>query len=289
MTASHGIGRTQLPTMRPAAARLALAAAVLTVSLAPASGSGRPEMEQQMRAARMRVEVVASYPHDRGAFTQGLVLEKGRLYESTGLVGRSSLREVELTTGRVIRRVDVPPPLFAEGLAAVDGRLVQLTWQNGRALVYDARTFTRVGEFSYRGEGWGLCHDGRELVMSDGSATLTFRRPSDFSIVRTLEVTMDGQPLDQLNELECVDGDVYANVWMEEIIVRIDGRTGRVTERIDASNLLSPLERHGVDVMNGIAYDPDDGTFLVTGKLWPRLFRVRVVKSGGRVESGAGW
>jgi glutamine cyclotransferase len=275
--------------MRPAAARLALAAAVLTVSLAPASGSGRPEMEQQMRAARMRVEVVASYPHDRGAFTQGLVLEKGRLYESTGLVGRSSLREVELTTGRVIRRVDVPPPLFAEGLAAVDGRLVQLTWQNGRALVYDARTFTRVGEFSYRGEGWGLCHDGRELVMSDGSATLTFRRPSDFSIVRTLEVTMDGQPLDQLNELECVDGDVYANVWMEEIIVRIDGRTGRVTERIDASNLLSPLERHGVDVMNGIAYDPDDGTFLVTGKLWPRLFRVRVVKSGGRVESGAGW
>lgn len=283
MKASRGVGRTWLPGARRASGGRALVAAVLTVSLAPVSGGGRTEMEQQTRAARMRVEVVASYPHDRGAFTQGLVLENGRLYESTGLVGRSSLREVELTTGRVIRRVDVPPPLFAEGLAALDGRLVQLTWQNGRALVYDTRTFARVGEFAYRGEGWGLCHDGQELVMSDGSATLTFRRPGDFSIVRTLEVTMDGQPLDQLNELECVDGDVYANVWMEEFIVRIDGRTGRVKERIDASNLLSPLERHGVDVMNGIAYDPDDGTFLVTGKLWPRVFRVRVVKSG------AGW
>lgn len=242
-------------------------------------------------AQRMRVEVVRSYPHDRTAFTQGLVFDRGKLFESTGLVGQSSLREVEVATGRVIRRLAVPPPIFAEGLALVGDRLIQLTWQNGRALVYDARTFDRRGEFSYTGEGWGLCHNGHELVMSDGSSTLTFRRPSDFSVVRTLAVTLDGQRLDQLNELECVDGDIYANVWMREMIVRIDAKSGRVTHRIDAQNLLSPVERQGVDVMNGIAYDPGDRTFLITGKLWPKMFRVRFVPaaSGGQAARRIGF
>jgi glutaminyl-peptide cyclotransferase len=229
-------------------------------------------------AERLTVQVVRSYPHDRAAFTQGLVLHQGKLLESTGLVGKSSLREVELTTGRVIRKVDVPPPVFAEGLALVGNTLVQLTWQSGKALLYDARTFARAGEFTYRGEGWGLCTAGSELVMSDGSANLTFRRARDFSIVRTVGVTMDGQRLDQLNELECVGSDVYANVWMRDLIVRIDSKSGRVTERIDAPNLLSPLERQGADVMNGIAYDPSDRTFLITGKLWPKLFRVKFAK-----------
>jgi glutaminyl-peptide cyclotransferase len=230
------------------------------------------------RPTELRVQVVRSYPHDRGAFTQGLLLDGGKLFESTGQVGTSSLREVEVTTGRVIRKVDVPPPIFAEGLAVVGDTLIQLTWQNGRALTYDKRTFARAGEFTYKGEGWGLCTAGQELVMSDGSSNLTFRRPKDFTVIRTLGVTMEGKPLEQLNELECVGSSVYANVWMRDLIVRIDAKSGHVTERIDAANLLSPIERNGTDVLNGIAFDPSDQTFLITGKLWPKLFRVRFVK-----------
>lgn len=229
-------------------------------------------------AERRRVQVIRSYPHDRAAFTQGLLLDNGKLFESTGQVGQSSLREVELATGRVIRKVDVPPPVFAEGLTLTGDNLIQLTWQNGRALVYDKRTFARAGEFNYKGEGWGLCTSGQTLIMSDGSSNLTFRRSRDFSVIRTLAVTLDGQRLEHLNELECVGSDVYANVWMQDLIVRIDQTSGRVSERIEAPNLLSPIERRGVDVLNGIAYDPKDQTFLITGKLWPKLFRVRFVQ-----------
>jgi glutaminyl-peptide cyclotransferase len=230
---------------------------------------------------RLRVQVVRTYPHDRAAFTQGLLIDGGKLFESTGLVGQSSLREVELATGRVIRKVDVPAPVFAEGLALAGDNLIQLTWQNGRALIYNKHTFARAGEYSYRGEGWGLCNINSQLVMSDGSSRLTFRRAKDFGVDRVLNVTMDGQPLEQLNELECVDGAVYANVWQRDLIVRIDAATGRVTQHIDAPNLLSPIERQGVDVLNGIAYDPADQTFLITGKLWPKLFRVKFVKAAG--------
>jgi glutamine cyclotransferase len=244
---------------------------------------GMPLMADQtaskaIQVERLRVQVVRSYPHDRTAFTQGLLLDGGKLFESTGLVGKSTLREVELATGRVIRKINVPPPIFAEGLSLVGDQLIQLTWQNGRALVYDKRTFARVNEFTYKGEGWGLCTAGKQLVMSDGSSSLTFRRPADFSITRTLAVTMDGRRLEQLNELECVGPDIYANVWMSDMIVRIDAKSGRVTQRIEAPNLLSPIERDGVDVLNGIAYDPADQTFLITGKLWPKLFRVRFIK-----------
>ena len=240
--------------------------------------AARPGAPLPPTAERMATLIVRSYPHDRVAFTQGLLLDGGRLFESTGLVGRSSLREVELETGRVIRKVDVPPPIFAEGLALVGDRLIQLTWQNGRALVYNRKTLAKQGELTYRGEGWGLCRDGAMLVMSDGSSTLTVRRPDDFGIARSVAVTLDGQPLDRLNELECVDGAVYANVWMRDLIVRVDMSSGRVTHRIDAGNLLSPLERQNPDqVLNGIAYDPSDQTFLITGKLWPKLFRVRFV------------
>jgi glutaminyl-peptide cyclotransferase len=253
-------------------------AAVILGTTVLADQSGPAQKAVAPPAQRLRVEVVRSYPHDRSAFTQGLLLDGGTLFESTGLVGQSSLREVELATGRVIRKVSVPAPVFAEGLALAGDRLIQLTWQNGRALLYDRRSFARQGEFQYRGEGWGLCNAGKELVMSDGSATLTFRKADDFSVARTLLVTLDGQPLDQLNELECVDGAIYANVWMRDLIVRIDPASGRVTDRIDAPNLLSPVERQGVDVMNGIAYDPSDKTFLITGKLWPKLFRVRFIK-----------
>jgi glutaminyl-peptide cyclotransferase len=234
--------------------------------------------EQAKPVERLRVEVVRSYPHDRAAFTQGLLLDNGVLYESTGLVGRSSLRQVELTTGRVIKRIEVPPPVFAEGLALVGERLYQLSWQNNKAFTYNRRTFARESEFTYQGEGWGLCYNGKELVMSNGSAELTFRKPSDFSIVRTVRVTMNGVALPQLNELEWVDGAVFANLWTQDVIVRIDPATGYVTARIEAPNLLSPMERQPDAVLNGIAYDPSDKTFLITGKLWPKLFRVRFVR-----------
>jgi glutaminyl-peptide cyclotransferase len=234
--------------------------------------------EQAKPVERLRVEVVRSYPHDRAAFTQGLLLDNGVLYESTGLVGRSSLRQVELATGRVIKRIEVPPPVFAEGLALVGDRLYQLSWQNNKAFTYNRRTFARESEFTYQGEGWGLCYNGKELVMSNGSAELIFRKPSDFSIVRTARVTMNGMPLPQLNELECVDGAVYANLWTQDVIVRIDPATGYVIARIEAPNLLSPMERQPDAVLNGIAYDPSDKTFLITGKLWPKLFRVRFVR-----------
>jgi glutamine cyclotransferase len=247
----------------------ALVLALAALSLAPMSAQPQPA------PAALKVQVIRSYPHDRNAFTQGLVWRDGVLYESTGLVGRSSLRKVDLATGAVTQQSAVPPPYFAEGIADVGNRLFQLTWQHGRVFVYDRSTFNRVGEFAYEGEGWGLCHDGRSLVMSNGSDVLTERDPQTFALRRSIKVTQAGRPLDRLNELECVDGQIYANVWTTETIVRIDPKTGRVTARIDASGLLQPAERMGIDVLNGIAYDPADKTFLITGKLWPRLFRVR--------------
>lgn len=253
-------------------------ALILGLGAAPLVGLAPPALVRaQARPTALRLQVIRSYPHDPSAFTQGLVLHQGLLYESTGLVGRSSLRQVDVATGRVLRKIDVAAPIFAEGLALVDDRLFQLTWQHGRVLVYARGTFARVGEFSYTGEGWGLCYDGRLLVMSNGTETLTFRDPKDFSVKRTVAVTQGGRPPGRLNELECVDGAIYANVWTTDTIVRIDPATGAVTARIDASGLLTPSERAGVDVLNGIAYDPSDRTFLITGKLWPRLFRVRFV------------
>lgn len=228
----------------------------------------------------LRVEVVASYPHDPRAFTQGLVLHAGTLYESTGLLRRSSLREVELVTGRVRRQVDLAPHQFGEGLAWARGELVQLTWQNGQALRWDPETFAARGEWTYDGEGWGLCFDGTHLVQSDGSHRLVFRDPQTFAPVRTVAVTENGQPLRDLNELECVGDTVYANVWLTDRIVGIAAVSGVVRADIDARGLLSDAERRAAGrdaILNGIAHDPADGTFLLTGKLWPKLFRVRFV------------
>ena len=240
--------------------------------------TGVPATEQRLTAERLRVQVLQTYPHDPGAFTQGLVLTGGRLFESTGLEGRSSLREVEVATGRVLRRLDVPSPVFAEGLALVGTRLFQITWKHETVYTYDRDTFKKGPSFPYAGEGWGLCHDGRDLVMSDGSARLTFRGPETFRQVREVTVRDEGRPVEQLNELECVGPYVYANIWMTDRIVRVDPKSGVVTATIDASGLLNPAERFGTDVLNGIAYDPSSDTFLVTGKLWPKLFRVKFVK-----------
>lgn len=238
------------------------------------STTAAPSPTSPPAPARLVPRVVAAYPHDREAFTQGLLWHAGALYESTGLYGRSTLRRVALVTGAVERRVDLPPRLFGEGLARVGDRLVQLTWQEEVALVWDLATFAGRAEHRYAGEGWGLCYDGRRLVRSDGSDRLTLHDPESFATLGELAVTVDGRPAALLNELECVDGVVWANVLGSDDILRIDGASGRATAVVDASRLLSPLERGGADVLNGIAHRPETGTFLLTGKLWPKLFEV---------------
>ncbi len=244
------------------------------VAAAAASASDAPE--------RLKVKVLSTRPHDPEAFTQGLVLQGGTLYESTGLYGKSSLREVDPKTGAVRRKVAVPAEYFAEGLALVDDRLLQITWKEEKTLVYNRADFKPAGEFRYDGEGWGLCSDGARLVMSDGSNRLTFRDPKTFAVLSILDVTLAGKPANQLNELECVDGAIYANVWQTDDILRIDPRDGRVTAVVDASGLLTPEERGKTDVLNGIAWNPETRTFLITGKLWPKMFEVQFVPAASK-------
>lgn len=253
-----------------------------------ASGGERHSLSAPTRpvvARHLRARVIESRHHDTSAFTQGLLLHAGGLYESTGLYGHSELRELDPKSGAVRRKVTMPRELFAEGLALVGDELIQLTWREHVALVYDRATFQKRREFSYRGEGWGLCYDGRRLVMSDGSAFLTFRDPHTFAVQSDVQVTIDGEPQDNLNELECVSRRganganaerVYANVWGSDQIVEIDPSTGAVTAVIDASGLISQdeLERAHADVLNGIAYDRGTDHFLITGKQWPALFEV---------------
>ena len=257
---------------------LGLASLVAVLSCACANKSA-PSSAPAPAVQELTVQVVNSYPHDHAAFTQGLLYADGKLYESTGLVGQSSLRRVDLDSGRVENQVPIDAPIFAEGLALAGDNLFQLSWQNGRAFVYRKATFARVGEYAYPGEGWGLTFDaqGRRLIMSDGSAHLSFRDPGNFAAQGGIDVTRAGQPVRNLNELEWADGQIYANVWMTDVIVRIDPGTGAVTGWIDAAGLLSREERIGTDVLNGIAYAPTRGTFFITGKLWPRLFEVKFV------------
>lgn len=231
-------------------------------------------------AAGALVGVVARYPHDPAAYTQGLLLDGGALYESVGHYGRSELRRVDPATGGVLGRAALDPRFFGEGLALLKGRLYQLTWLEGRVLVYDAATLARVGEFPLPTEGWGLTTDGARLVASDGSDVLRFYEPESFRELGRVSVTENGQPLSRLNELEWVGGSILANVYGQDRLVVIAPATGRVTASIDLSFLRQRLgpERgpEPPEVLNGVAYDPSDGTLLVTGKYWPNLFRVKV-------------
>jgi glutamine cyclotransferase len=229
--------------------------------------------------AAFRLKVVRVHPHDPRAFTQGLLYIDGWLYESTGLFGRSSIRRVDLASGQVDAEAKLPSELFGEGLARVGQRLFQLTWKNQKVLVWDLSTLTKQAEFSYEGEGWGLCFDGRHLVMSDGSERLTWRNSTTFAKEGGIDVRLHGKPLGNLNELECIGTVVYANVWQDNHIARIDAATGTVTAWIDASGLLNPSESAQADVLNGIAELPNTGHLLVTGKLWPHLYEVEVVPS----------
>lgn len=222
-------------------------------------------------------EVVRTYPHDRMAFTQGLQYRDGALYEGTGLNGRSSIRRVRLETGEVLQRRAVPAQYFGEGITLLGQELFQLTWQSGVVFVYDATSFSLKRSHTYRGEGWGLTNDGTSLLMSDGTDQLRFLDPATFAERRRVRVTAGGMPVSELNELEIVKGEVWANVWQTERIARIDPATGRLTGWIDLSGLLSPAERAGTDVLNGIAYDAAGDRLFVTGKLWPKVFEIRLV------------
>ena len=218
-------------------------------------------------------------PHDSNAFTQGLILVDGKLLESTGQEGASSLRIVELETGKILKKVDVPVPYFAEGITVLNGKVYQLTWQHERGFIYDLQTLEQVGEFRYRGEGWGLTTDGQSLILSDGSNRLQFLDPSSFRVTKTINV-LDGQtPVTQLNELEFVKGEIYANIWHDDRIAVIDPATGRVKSWIDLKGLMAKEELANEEaVLNGIAYDQSNDKLLVTGKLWPRLFEIKVKK-----------
>ncbi|WP_236797028.1 glutaminyl-peptide cyclotransferase [Amycolatopsis sp. GM8] len=229
---------------------------------------------------QLRTEVLATLPHDASAFTEGLELDNGLLYESTGLVGRSDVRAGPPGGALTMQSPVLQAPLFGEGITVVGSTLWQLTWQNGIAIRRDARTLAGLGQATYQGEGWGLCHQQDRLVMSNGSDQLTFRDPVSFAPLGTVTVHAGSQTFDQLNELECVGGTVYANVWRTDTILRIDAATGQVTARIDASGLLTDAQRQQADVLNGIAAIPGTDEFLLTGKLWPTMFRVKFEQRG---------
>jgi glutamine cyclotransferase len=222
-------------------------------------------------------QVVKAYPHDGAAFTQGLVYVDGTLYESTGLNGQSSVRRVNLATGKVLQKQSVDPAYFAEGLTEWEGKLIQLTWQSGIGFIYDRTTLRLKGTFNYSGEGWGLTHDGRRLILSDGTATLRFLNPDSFREIGHVVVRDHGNPVQDLNELEFIKGEVYANVWHTNRIARISPATGEVLGWIDLTGLISQRSLpHSEAVLNGIAYDSANDRLFVTGKLWPKLFEIRL-------------
>lgn len=222
-------------------------------------------------------EIVKTFAHDPKAFTQGLIFHDGALLESTGIEGQSTLRRVELESGRVLQVTRSPAAYFAEGMTLLGDKIYQLNWKGGRGFVYDAKTLERTGEFTYEGEGWGLTHDGESLILSDGSDTIRFLDPKTSQVRRTIKVTRGGRPLDKLNELELVKGEIYANIWQTDNVARIDPRDGTVKGWIDLSGLLESGDvRNDEAVLNGIAYDATNDRLFVTGKLWPKLFEIQL-------------
>jgi len=220
------------------------------------------------------VEVINTFPHDPQAFTQGLVIHEGALYEGTGRNGESSLRRVALESGQVLQRQNLGARYFGEGITILDGKVYQLTWQSHLGFVYDLATFKLEKTFFYSGEGWGITHDGERLIVSDGTARLRFFDPESLRETGSVPVTLDGQPLDKLNELEYINGEVWANVWYTDSIVRINPETGEINAIVDLSGLNE--QRAVDDVLNGIAWDPAEGRLFVTGKLWSNLYEIKV-------------
>jgi len=251
------------------------ASIILACAPAPASSIAA----QRKPAPVQSYKVVATFPHDTSSFTQGLVFASdGQLYESTGLEGESTLRRVDIATGQTLQKIDVASQYFAEGLAMVGDELLQLTWRHKLGFVYDRKTFKQKRTFSYKTEGWGIAYDGTSnLVMSDGSDTLTFLDPKSLAVAKTLRVMDAGRPVSNLNELEWIEGEIWANIWMTDRIARISPRTGEVNAWIDLSSLFPVAQRMPpADVMNGIAYDKATRRIYITGKKWPRLYQITV-------------
>jgi glutaminyl-peptide cyclotransferase len=252
---------------------LALIYAAASSPEAPApDGDGSTE---RAGVVHYRYRVVATYPHDPTAFTQGLVYEDGFLYEGTGLYGRSTLTKRDLKTGKALRTIHLSRRHFGEGVTIFDDKIIQLTWKNQVGFVYDKDTFALLRQFTYPTEGWGITHDGRQLIYSDGTATLRFLDPNTYAETGRVDVRDGDQPVSGLNELEFIAGLVFANVWPTDRIVAIDPGTGRVRGWLDLSALY-PRPDDSEDVLNGIAYMPETGRLLVTGKLWPKLYEIEL-------------
>ena len=246
---------------------------------APHTPDTDPSSEDEI--ATYSYEVVNVFPHDPAAFTQGLVFHEGTLLESTGQYGSSSLRAVDLRTGKILKKVDVPAQFFAEGITIFRGKIFQLTWQNRKGFIYDPGSFRLEGEFPYSSQGWGLTNDDESQIMSDGTEKIRFLDPSTYAVRRVISVYDNAAPLTQLNELEYIKGEIYANIWHTDRIVRIDPRTGKIRATIDLTGLLPDAERGDPEaVLNGIAYDKDNDRLFVTGKLWPKIFEVRLKRTG---------
>ncbi|MDR2911695.1 MAG: glutaminyl-peptide cyclotransferase [Alistipes sp.] len=254
--------------------------AMFAVSLAACGNRGTSGQTEPTPPDRYGYRIVNSYPHDTGAYTQGLFWHEGRLYESTGEIGRSTLREVDLATGEPTRLTKLPDNVFGEGSTLLGGKIYQLTWTEGRAFTYDPATFERTGEFAYRGEGWGLATDGEKLYMSDGTPNITVRNPDTFVAESTIVVRREGVAVPYINELEWIDGKLWANVYMTNEIVIINPADGRVEGSIDFTGLLSQIIiiPYETDVLNGIAIDHATGRIFVTGKRWNRMFEIEIFK-----------
>ena len=261
-------------------AGLALAAGALLAPVTHAAPASAPAGTPAKAIPVYGYQVVHAYPHDINAFTEGLFFLNGYLYESTGLDGHSSVRKVKLETGQVVQRATLPPDMFGEGIAPWNGHLIGLTWKAQMGYVLDLDSFDTKGQFGYPGEGWGLTHDDKELVMSDGTPDIRFLNPQTLIETHRIHVTAQGKPVDQLNELEWVEGEIYANIWQTDRIARIDPQTGNVVGWIDCKGLLPMkdfIPQH-TDVLNGIAYDPATKRLWVTGKFWPKVFEIRLVR-----------
>lgn len=223
------------------------------------------------------LEVIATTPHDRAAYTQGLVFHEGFFYESTGLYGSSSVRKIDPATGEILKRHDLEQRFFGEGLTALHGRLFQVTWRERTGFIYETSTLEPVGSFQYEGEGWGLTTDGASLILSDGTYRLRFIDPHTFKVIRVLYVTDGGRVIYAVNELEWIRGEIWANIWQEDNIARIDPESGVVVGWVNVGGFVSPLERwRGAEVANGIAYDSVSNRIWVTGKRWPQIYEVRL-------------
>lgn len=248
----------------------------IVVTLFGCQQAGQPPIALAQEPVTCSYEVVQTYPHDQNAFTQGLIFDQGELYESTGLEGKSSVRKVDLETGKVLQISKLDDRYFGEGMTLWQDRLIQLTWVSKKGLVYDKETLKQIATFNYPTQGWGITHNNQELIMSDGSNTLYFLNPDTFKETKRIKVTENERPLDKLNELEFVNGEIWANIWLSDRIARIDPETGVVTGWIDLTGIIDPASLTTQDaVLNGIAYDPESDRLLVTGKLWPQLFEIK--------------